>query len=443
IYRDELFLRVYRGSDGAVLYEIPMSSCTWHEYVLVADVDGDDNAEIVAVANNNCDKGPERGVYVIGDADGQWVKTRKIWNQHTYHITNINDDGTIPFVEPVNWRIPLIDPYNNFRQNMQTGLLPPEYQPDLTSSFIQCSDDDAVISISARIGNGGAEIVAAGLPVSFYEGNPTTGRLLGTISTGMDLAPGDFEKTSLSLTPGVIFSDPITVVADDSGGLVGQETECIETNNGHSNLLGRAAAGADVTVCENIRIVLNASASTASDCAFGLFYEWREGATVVQPESRIAFYEPPTTPIGFYTYTVVTRCFRPLGCRSSDDVVVEVRECSTPVQYAHYEAVAEQDGLVTVSFSTHSEAETLGFLVKRYQDGTDPGEPVTRGIIPAAGSGHTYRVHDEVGKEADLEALTYQIIEITAGGTGDSTPKFGVTPASPATGVNRSRSTHR
>jgi hypothetical protein len=99
VYRDEVKLRVYRGTDGAVLFEIPMSSCTWYEYPLVVDVDADANAEFVVVANNNCEYGIQQGVYVYGDANDTWVPTRSIWNQHTYHITNVNDDGTIPQFE--------------------------------------------------------------------------------------------------------------------------------------------------------------------------------------------------------------------------------------------------------------------------------------------------------------------------------------------------------
>ena len=112
IYRDELMLRVYRGTDGAVLFETPISSCTWHEYVLVADVDADKSAEIVAVANNNCDIGPQRGVFVFGNPE--WVSTRQVWNQHTYHITNVDEDGTIPTVEQNNWEVSGL---NNYRLN--------------------------------------------------------------------------------------------------------------------------------------------------------------------------------------------------------------------------------------------------------------------------------------------------------------------------------------
>jgi len=114
VYSDELFLRVYRGTDGLVIFQTPLSSCTWHEYPLVADVDGDDRAEILAVANRNCGVGPQQGVYVYGDAEDTWVLTRQIWNQHTYHITNVNPDGTIPVSEKDNW---LEAGLNNFRLN--------------------------------------------------------------------------------------------------------------------------------------------------------------------------------------------------------------------------------------------------------------------------------------------------------------------------------------
>jgi hypothetical protein len=114
VYHDETMLRVFRGKDGYVLFETPMSSCTAHEYALVADVDADNSADIVAVANNNCGivRQPQRGVYVFSGTN--WIPTRKIWNQHSYHVTNINEDGTIPRVEDKNWLLPGL---NNYRLN--------------------------------------------------------------------------------------------------------------------------------------------------------------------------------------------------------------------------------------------------------------------------------------------------------------------------------------
>lgn len=231
VYRDELFLRVYRGTDGLVLFSTPMSSCTWHEYVLVADVDGDANAEIVAVANDNCGFGPQRGVFVFGSASDGWVATRPLWNQHTYHITNIADDGSIPADEADNWSFPPGSPYNNYRQNVLTTA-GPLAAPDLTASLLAfaCAGDDTFVS--ARIGNGGAVLVGAGLPVSFYDGDPASGGvLLGTAATSGPLLPGRFETVTLLL--GAPVAGAICVVADDTGGLSGTENECDEANNRH------------------------------------------------------------------------------------------------------------------------------------------------------------------------------------------------------------------
>ena len=113
VYGDELRLWVFNGMDGNVLFQTPKSSCTWYEYPLVADVDGDGHAEILGVANNNCGFGSQRGVFLWGD-DSSWVDTRDVWNQHTYHITNVLQDGTVPTDEQPNWLVPGL---NNFRLN--------------------------------------------------------------------------------------------------------------------------------------------------------------------------------------------------------------------------------------------------------------------------------------------------------------------------------------
>lgn len=112
VYGDELYLRVYDGSTGAVQFQTAKSSCTWYEYPVIADTNADLHADIVAVANNNCGYGPERGVYDWSGAD--WVATRAVWNEHTYHITNVGQDGSIPANEQPNWLTPGL---NNFRLN--------------------------------------------------------------------------------------------------------------------------------------------------------------------------------------------------------------------------------------------------------------------------------------------------------------------------------------
>ena len=35
-------------------------------------------------------------MFVYGDANDQWVRTRKLWNQHAYHITTVTSTLGIP-----------------------------------------------------------------------------------------------------------------------------------------------------------------------------------------------------------------------------------------------------------------------------------------------------------------------------------------------------------
>lgn len=120
IYSDEEYLRVYEGESGEVLEQRCNTTGTLAENPIVADVDGDGQADIVVVSNDmsECEGTTQSGLRIFGSADGSWVRTRGIWNQHAYHITNVEDDGTILRREPANWTQPGL---NNFRQNKQPG----------------------------------------------------------------------------------------------------------------------------------------------------------------------------------------------------------------------------------------------------------------------------------------------------------------------------------
>jgi RHS repeat-associated protein len=113
IYRDERFLRIYRGSDGFLLSRLPMQSSTWGEIPTVADVDNDGHADII-VSSDLLAGSTDSGVIVINDVLNLWKRTRRIWNQHAYHVTHVNEGGVIPVVETPHWLVPGL---NAFRTN--------------------------------------------------------------------------------------------------------------------------------------------------------------------------------------------------------------------------------------------------------------------------------------------------------------------------------------
>ncbi len=235
VYADEHELRIYRGVDGKVLKSFCNTSGTLMEYPLIVDVDNDGHAEIV-VANNNyafktCSNGTasHTGIKVLSDTKYNWVKTRRIWNQHTYHITNVSEDGIIPAKEPRNWDNPYL---NNFRQNVQPGGL--FDAPDMVGSKGPATCGNT-LKVSVVVKNQGAAKVAAGLAVALY-GSVKGGAfaLLGVLATKGALIPGQTETVSFSMsTPKQFEKQQVTLkaVVDDDGTGKGKANECNENNN--------------------------------------------------------------------------------------------------------------------------------------------------------------------------------------------------------------------
>ncbi|MEM6991229.1 MAG: FG-GAP-like repeat-containing protein, partial [Myxococcota bacterium] len=118
MYADETTMFIFEGEAGGVLLTATRASRTLIEYPVVADIDNDGSAEIVVVSNEFVDAMPDTPlsptVSVIRNASDKWVPTRRIWNQHTYHVTNVREDGTIPATEPKHW-----ERNNTFRTNAQ------------------------------------------------------------------------------------------------------------------------------------------------------------------------------------------------------------------------------------------------------------------------------------------------------------------------------------
>ncbi|MFQ5858024.1 MAG: FG-GAP-like repeat-containing protein, partial [Anaerolineae bacterium] len=246
VYSDEEKLRVYRGRDGTVLWETPSPSVTTYEMPVVADVDADGHAEILVVSNDVSGVPGPHGLQVYGDPNDRWVPTRRIWNQHTYHVTNVDDDGTIPQVETDNWEV-----YNNYRVNIPTGDLPFVGAPDVTASYIQADVGSypASVRFTARVGNGGANVAAAGVPVTLYDGDPDAGGTpLGSTATSRVLAPGEYEDVAFTWNAPGLGLQTVYVVADDDGTGAGTQNECDEANNIHWYQYITGPEGPDLTV---------------------------------------------------------------------------------------------------------------------------------------------------------------------------------------------------
>jgi hypothetical protein len=247
IYSDEEHLRVYDGPSGNVLWETCNTTGTLEEYPLVADIDGDGHADIVVVSNAyasgtpeyQCDDGTniaQSGVRVFGNLN--WVRTRTIWNEHAYHVTNVNDDGTIPMTELHNWTQPGL---NNFRQNKQPGG---EFAaPDAVVAVgPQCQGPYGLV---ATVTNIGEAPLPAGVQVGFYYGTPP-GAKLGDLPTLEPLYSAQSESLFLALpnpppglNPGGI---PVFAIVDDTTTPHPSWHEC-RTDNDTSAVVSASCSG--------------------------------------------------------------------------------------------------------------------------------------------------------------------------------------------------------
>ncbi|MEZ4340537.1 MAG: VCBS repeat-containing protein [Sandaracinaceae bacterium] len=88
VYADENSFRIFDGRTGRVLYQDDCTSSNTRLEMPIVDVDNDGKSEVVIPEPNrsSVDLG---GIEIWEDAENNWVRTRRVWNQHTYHVTNI------------------------------------------------------------------------------------------------------------------------------------------------------------------------------------------------------------------------------------------------------------------------------------------------------------------------------------------------------------------
>ena len=214
VYSDQCYFRVYDGKTGNVLVQEQNSSCTAYEMPIVADIDGTGRARVL-VPNNNvcqyeCPDWPNNvtrqdltrlvGLKALQSPSDKWVNTRSVWNEHGYHMTNVNLDGTLPYPEPNSWAP---GTSNSYRQNVQgRGAFS---SPDLSICQVKVDmtacQSAGKATVTATVYNAGALVVRSGVAVTYYamlaNGQQA---FLGQSATTRALKPGDAEDVSITWT---------------------------------------------------------------------------------------------------------------------------------------------------------------------------------------------------------------------------------------------------
>ncbi len=282
IYNDECHFRMYSGLDGTEVFIEESESRTRIEYPIVADVDNDGNAEIVfatttesAFCNRasysqdcsvdaDCPSGTlakgqkcisgecqvvdpgvfNAGIEVWGDLSDRWVSARRVWNEYSYHVTNVNESGGIPRSEPDSWAPLGARLYNTYRSQPRSF----GSAPDLVVSELQViepgscgTSSDLVIGV--KVTNQG-DLRVSGVPVALvgsWESPKVTEPLLDQDGNALvhlitqSLEPGAsvvFQLTydAANNSQGT-FPDSVNVTADPATSGDGIARECREDNN--------------------------------------------------------------------------------------------------------------------------------------------------------------------------------------------------------------------
>lgn len=225
VYADEVALWVLDGKDGTVrLQDSDHASRTLHEYPTVVDVDGDNEPEIVVPNGGGHNNEDARGVYIIGAEDHSWIGGPKVWNQHAFSHTNIENNLQIPSNPYPNWPL-----YNSFR----SANLNPVYgesAPDAVPVAQVCTEDCANGNwqFFGGIGNQGTAALRHDVVFSAYDSSD------GSLIVSQVIAPPiypsevmdgiiiDIQKSTSMLS--------IDVIVDDANGVEAVQ-ECVEENN--------------------------------------------------------------------------------------------------------------------------------------------------------------------------------------------------------------------
>jgi hypothetical protein len=256
VYRDECFFRVMDGTSGKTVFAQQITSGTCLENPVIADVDNDGHADVVVPSDNvqasfdecagtgDADTGLTftgytnngHGIYVLQDPMNRWMPSRAIWNQHTYHITNVNDDATVPTSEMPNWA-----KWNNYRQNVQGavgGMNVP--QTDYTGASSSMVDSGSMCAqmetLYAQICNRGTADAPAPVSGTFYTSDPRQNGAtkICTTKTTMTLMPGTCETVSCVWMSPPAQPTNVWFRADDDGTVANVSPEC---DNGNDLLL--------------------------------------------------------------------------------------------------------------------------------------------------------------------------------------------------------------
>ncbi|MBD8525506.1 carboxypeptidase regulatory-like domain-containing protein [Pseudomarimonas arenosa] len=223
IHMDEEDFRIFDALTGARLYETRNTSVTVYEFPVVADIDGDKQAEIILTGfDRDFQAGVTPGIRVFKARNGAWADAGSVWGSQSFHINEVNEDSTVPLLETPSWLT-----HNTYR--VQRSPYPdPLGMPDFSVGELRLIDQGPGRNptVQVRVGNAGPVDAHEPPWIGVYRGDPAQGGVLLTETRLDTLRPARFQIVDLGEVS-LSGSGDLYAVVDQRG----RATECRETNN--------------------------------------------------------------------------------------------------------------------------------------------------------------------------------------------------------------------
>ncbi len=330
VYRDENNLFVWDGATGNVKAQIQCGSATRSEFPTIVDVDGDGQVNIVcACASGN--GGSAGKVKAYNSSTNQWVGSRKVMNQDSYSVVNVNDDLTIPIQQQNSALLPKLNGFLAqspiYDVNWNTICIPLADMTVNIDTVIYCKKTDSVI-VEFTICNNGSKISASPYSVSIYNGNPLFGgTLISVFPEATALAAGGCIKDTVAVPFTGTTATFYVFVNDDGSVATGAPTttflECDTTNNADFVAINvpqlLVVVTGDTTICNGENTALTATGGNA--------YVWHLPAGL----SDTVGTSVTANPSSLTTYTIIGRDTI-TGCKNTTTITIHV----SPVPVAKF-----------------------------------------------------------------------------------------------------------
>ncbi len=280
VYRSEQKLQILEGATGDIKWEDDCRSLTHIENPLILDVDADGETEVLIQCGIN--GSPTEGRVVAYESVGSpGIASRKVWNQHSYFSTNINDNLTVPQFQQNPHLVGDKLKLNTFLNQYFNPTFP---APDGQLSWRRTACVGDSLRIEMRVCNLGDDTLEARTPLAAYRGNPQktpAASFLISRALGFNLAPDSCRIFSMTIPRSV--NDSVFVVLNDDGTLNQTKTfpvtslgECQYVNNPTKLLFAYAPAkielGRDTLVCAGVNFRLRADGKDLTG------WRWQDGS---------------------------------------------------------------------------------------------------------------------------------------------------------------------